>query len=91
MVMNKEPHHTVSKSAFRSKALECLREVEKSHKPLVITDHGKPVLKVVPFSEDPETIVSELRGSVLEYIDPTEPVWDQRCPQLRRGSFSDGH
>ena len=76
IVMNKQANRTVSKSAFKSKALEYFREVEKSRKALIITDHGKPVLKVVPFSQDPVTILSELRGSVVKYIDPTAPVGD---------------
>jgi prevent-host-death family protein len=76
IVMNTNLKHTVSKSAFKSKALQYFREVEKSRTPLVITDHGKPVLKVVPFSEDPEAVLRELRGSVIEYVDPTEPVGD---------------
>jgi prevent-host-death family protein len=76
IVMMIKTNQTVSKSAFKSKALEYFRAVEKSHKPLIITDHGKPVLKVVPFSEDSAEILRELRGSVLEYVDPTEPVAD---------------
>ena len=72
--MNVKLKHTVSKSAFKSKAFQYLREVEKTRNPLIITDHGKPVLKVVQFSEDPAAILRELRGLVIEYVDPTEPV-----------------
>jgi prevent-host-death family protein len=65
---------SVSKSGFKSRALEYFRQVEQSRKPLIITDRGKPVLKVVPFSEDPEAILTELRGSVIKYESPTKPV-----------------
>ena len=64
----------VSKSQFKAQALEYFRSVEKSRKPLVITDRGKPVLKVVPYSEDPEEVLRELRNSVIKYKDPTKPV-----------------
>ena len=64
----------VSKSRFKSRALEYFRQVESSRKPLIITDRGKPVLKVVPFSEDPEEILQKLRGSAVKYKDPTKPV-----------------
>jgi prevent-host-death family protein len=73
MVM-KSNKQTVSKSGFKSRALEYFRQVEKSRKPVIITDRGKPVLKVVPFSEDPEEILKELRGSTLKYENPTKPV-----------------
>lgn len=65
---------TVSKSAFKVKALEYLEEVERSGKALVITDHGKPVLKIVPYSCDPMEVLESLRGSVVRYDDPLKPV-----------------
>ncbi|PYR98748.1 MAG: hypothetical protein DMG16_20150 [Acidobacteria bacterium] len=43
--------HTISKSRFKSHALEYFQQVEQSRKRLIITHRGKPVLKVVPFSE----------------------------------------
>ena len=66
--------HSISKSRFKSRALEYFRQVEQSRKPLIITDRGKPVLKVVPFSEGPEDILKELRNSVIKYKDPTKPI-----------------
>lgn len=74
MAMKSQPGYSVSKSRFKSRALEYLRQVENSRKPLIITDRGKPVLKVVPFSEDPEEILRELRNSVVKYKDPAKPV-----------------
>ena len=80
MVMKHHQNNVISKSRFKSKALEYFRQVEKSGKPLIITDRGKPVLKVAPFSEDPEEIIKGLRNSVVKYKDPTKPVgesdWD---------------
>ncbi|HEX5761304.1 MAG TPA: type II toxin-antitoxin system prevent-host-death family antitoxin [Thermoanaerobaculia bacterium] len=72
--MSKRAPKAVSKSRFKAQALEYLREVEKSGKELVITDHGRPVLKVVPYTEDPAAVLESLRGSVLRYDDPLEPV-----------------
>lgn len=64
----------VSKSKFKPKSLEYFRKVEETGQELIITDHGKPVLKVVPYSRDPEEALRLLRGTVLKYIDPTGPV-----------------
>jgi len=64
----------LSKSRFKAKALEHLREVERSGSELVITDHGRPVVKVVPYREDPTAALRSLRGSVRKYLDPLGPA-----------------
>lgn len=66
----------VSKSLFKAQALEYLRAVQTQKQPLIITHAGKPVIKVTPYQEesDPEAILQSLRGTVLKYEDPTEPV-----------------
>lgn len=73
----------VSKSSFKAKALEYFREVESTGKELVITDHGKPVLKIVPYSHDPEEALRSLRGSVIRYVDQLEPVGLEDWEALR--------
>jgi hypothetical protein len=65
---------SVSKSIFKAKALELCRQVESTGKGLVIPDHGKPILKVIPYSHDPEEALKAFRGSVLRYDNPLEPV-----------------
>jgi prevent-host-death family protein len=82
-IVMKQTRQTVSKSRFKSRALEYFRQVEKSRKPLIITDRGKPVLRVVPFSEDHEELLKELRGSVVKYKDPTKPVGESDWDALR--------
>jgi len=82
MVMKKSIQ-TVPKSRFKSRALEYFRQVERTRKPLIITDRGKPVLKVVPFSEDPEEVLRELRHSVVKYTHPAKPVGESDWEALR--------
>jgi len=81
--MSKRAPLAVSKSRFKAQALEYFREVERSGKELVITDHGRPVLKVVPYAEDPAAALESLRGSVLHYDDPLEPVGAEDWEALR--------
>jgi antitoxin (DNA-binding transcriptional repressor) of toxin-antitoxin stability system len=64
----------ISKSQFKPRALQYFREIEKTGKELVISDRGKPVLKIVPYVEDPEEALKALRNTVIKYEDPTEPV-----------------
>lgn len=66
--------HMISKSQFKPKSLEYFRMIEESGETLVITDRGRPVLKIIPYSANPEERLKVLRSSVLKYDDPTEPV-----------------
>lgn len=65
---------TVSKSRFKAKALDYFRQVERTGKELIVTDRGKPVLKIVPYHGEAREVLRTLRGSVLKYDDPTAPV-----------------
>lgn len=70
----------ISKSKFKAKSLEYFRNVQETGEPVVITEYGKPVLKIMPYTPDPEILLKDLRGSVLSYDQPLEPVavedWD---------------
>ena len=64
----------VSKSQFKPRALEFFREVERSGDTLVITDHGRPVLRLVRYETNPTDLLRPSLGSVLRYDRPTEPL-----------------
>jgi len=64
----------VSKSQFKLHLLKYFRKIEQTGEELIITDHGRPVLKVIPFVEDLEECFRGLRNTVLKYDAPLEPV-----------------
>ncbi len=64
----------ISKSKFKPRALHYFREVQKTGRELIICDRGKPVLKIVPYAEDPGEALKSLRNTVIKFEDPTEPV-----------------
>jgi len=64
----------VSKSEFKSKALEYFRQVESSGQSVIVTDHGKPALEVRPYRVIERNPFDVLRGSVVRYDDPTDPI-----------------
>jgi prevent-host-death family protein len=64
----------VAKSKFKPRALHYFRQVERTGKPLIITDRGKAVLEIVPYSENPNENLKMLRNTVVRYDNPTEPV-----------------
>ena len=81
--MSRSASKAVSKSRFKAQALEYFRQVEKTGKELVITDHGRPVLKIVRYAEDPAAALEALRGTVLRYDDPLQPVGVEDWEALR--------
>ena len=64
----------VSKLQFTLRALEYFRQVEQSGEALIITDHGRPVLKVIPYSAELSDVLNALRNSVQKYDRPMDPV-----------------
>ena len=66
--------NSISKSKFKPRAFEYFREVEKTGKTLIITDRGKPALKIVPYFEEPSEVMKVLSNSVIKYENPTDPV-----------------
>lgn len=72
--MGKPRAGTVSKSRFKAGALEYFRQVERTGKELIITDRGRPVLKIAPYGSRPVDALAALRGSVLRFDDPLRPV-----------------
>jgi prevent-host-death family protein len=70
----------VSKGVLKSRMLEYLREVERTGKELIITDHRKPVLKIVPLERKPkstESIFKPYRQRIIYREDITTPTIDE--------------
>jgi antitoxin (DNA-binding transcriptional repressor) of toxin-antitoxin stability system len=70
----------ISKSWFKPRVLEYLRQVEHSGEPIIVTDHGRPVIEVRRYVARDHDPLERLHGSVRRYEEPFEPVgesdWD---------------
>jgi len=73
---------SISKSKLKAKMLEIFRDLEVDGGELVVTDHGKPVLRIIPFEQ--KSSVTDLFKSIqsqviyLEDIDtPTSDEWTE--------------
>jgi PHD/YefM family antitoxin component YafN of YafNO toxin-antitoxin module len=64
----------VPKSIFKPKAFEYFRLVEEQRQEILFTDHGRPVARISPVDEADAHELSALRGLVVKYVDPYEPV-----------------
>jgi antitoxin (DNA-binding transcriptional repressor) of toxin-antitoxin stability system len=67
----------VTKSQFKAKALEYFRKVETSGESVVITDRGEPTVEVRRYRSDKRSPLERLRGSVIEFREPTGPVGEE--------------
>lgn len=67
----------VSKSQLKPKLLNYLRKIESDGVTITITDRGRPVAQLIPYEIKKykgENPFEWLKGSVLKYEDPFEPV-----------------
>jgi prevent-host-death family protein len=82
MVMADSAPTTVTKADFKARALEIFRRVQTTGEPVIITDRGRPVLRLEPYYGDDDASLAALRGSVVAYERPTEPLepeaWEAR-------------
>jgi prevent-host-death family protein len=67
----------ISKSRFKARALDYFRMVERTGRPLIITDRGVPVLQIVPYQRDPGEALRALRDSVVRYESPMAPIGEE--------------
>ncbi len=73
----------ISKSQFKAKALEIFRQVEATNESVIVTDHGKSTIEVKKYRSMERTPLQRLKGSVIEYINPNDPVGEDDWEMLK--------
>jgi antitoxin (DNA-binding transcriptional repressor) of toxin-antitoxin stability system len=73
---------TISKARLKARMLEIFRQLEATGGELIVTDHGKPVLKIIPLKEKMtvDVVFRSLQGQViyLEEINAsTQEEWEE--------------
>jgi prevent-host-death family protein len=69
----------IKASEFKARCLQLMDEVAESGEPLVITKNGRPVSKLVPYYEKPESLFGLMAGEVTiegDIISPIEAEWE---------------
>ena len=64
---------------FKARCLELMDQVRDRHESIVVTKHGTPVAKLVPYEQEPPDIFGFMKGTVLWYGDIVSPIdveWD---------------
>ena len=71
---------TLAAAEFKATCLELMDRVRETGVEYVVTKHGKPVAKLVPYVEPkPRKVVGSMKGTVLKYDRPFDPIdaeWD---------------
>lgn len=68
---------TVPATEFKTRCLALLSEVAENHETLIVTKHGKPVARVLPYAAQSD--VNPLKDSVLfetDLVSPIDEAWD---------------
>lgn len=65
----------VPAAEFKTTCLELMERVRETGVEYVVTKHGQPVAKLVPYDAAPESaLFGALKGTVLKYDRPFDPV-----------------
>ena len=70
---------TIKASEFKAKCLKLMDEVAESGEEIVITKHGRPVSRLMPFKEKPKRLFGRGKGTIEIHGDIDEPldvVWE---------------
>jgi prevent-host-death family protein len=70
----------IAAAAFKAKCLELMDRVRETGEEYVVTKHGEPVAKLVPYTARARTtLFGSMKGTVLAFERPFDPVdgeWD---------------
>ena len=69
-----KPKSEIPAGEFKAKCLQLMDEVEKSKQEIVITKYGKPVAKLVPYTQERKPLCGSLKGQVTFLGDIVEPI-----------------
>lgn len=65
----------ISAGEFKSKCLKIMDDVNSYHEEVIITKHGKPVAKLIPYSKKPsKSLFGYMKDTVITNADITKPV-----------------
>jgi prevent-host-death family protein len=79
----------VSASEFKAKCLRLMDEVKARGAEIVITKHGKPVAKLVPYREKTSVVFGFMKNSVTIVEDVISPIDETWKADERRGGKLD--
>jgi prevent-host-death family protein len=68
---------TIPAGLFKAKCLAVMDEVQRKAQPVVVTKRGKPVVKIVPVSNEPDDLFGFMKGKMEIVGDIVSPVFSE--------------
>lgn len=67
--------HSLAAAEFKARCLELMDRVREARVEYVVTKHGEPVAKLVPYSPpERQSFFGSAKGTVLQYDRPFDPI-----------------
>jgi len=70
---------TLAVGKFKAQCLALIKHVAQSHEPIVITKHGKPMVKVVPIDQKKDNNDKPLKNAATfigDIVSPIDEEWE---------------
>ncbi len=68
---------TSAAATFKAQCLALIDKVARTHEPLIVTKHGKPVVKIVPVDETKDLHEKPLKNTATYIGDVISPIGEQ--------------
>lgn len=68
---------SIGAGEFKTHCLHLIDEVNRSRLPIVITKHGKPLARLVPYANEPYSLFGCIRDSVVIHSDLVEDTGEE--------------
>ena len=66
---------SIAAGEFKAKCLKLMQTIVETHRPLIITKYGKPLVQIVPLDDDiPKSYFGCMKGTVEIKEDITKPI-----------------
>ena len=81
---------TMKASEFKAKCLKLMDEVAESGEEIVITKHGKPVSKLIPYKQRPKSFFGADKGRMKiigDIVSPMPAEWFEDPDDSRKELF----
>lgn len=73
---------TIPIHTLKTQCYQLAQQVSHNHLHLIVTKHGKPILRVSPYDLPSEGGLNSLKGTAIwkdDLINPIDTVWDVTC------------
>ena len=69
----------IAAGEFKARCLQLIDEVNQNRVPIIVTKHGRPMAKLVPFSEEPVSLFGCMKDSAVirgDIVEGLGEVWE---------------